>query len=125
MKKKQVKAIDHQAKRLYTYAEIEGMMDRFKEDILDAIRDGEDVEAKVKSFRMYWLEMENATEDEVMAYIEDEKDMDNIADEFRRKDMLAGYIIIKPDSMVKEDKIREFLCTEIYPYYNEQCDNLF
>jgi hypothetical protein len=37
----------------------------------------------------------------------------------------AGYTIVKVDSMVKQDRLQEFLMTEIFPTYNEQKAFLF
>lgn len=36
-----------------------------------------------------------------------------------------GSIILKIDSMEKQDKVKQFLTTEIFPYYNEQQNQLF
>ena len=42
-------------------------------------------------------------------------------------DMLnfEGSIILRIDSMEKQDKVKQFLTTEIFPYYNEQQSQLF
>lgn len=36
-----------------------------------------------------------------------------------------GSFYIKVDSMVKAEKLNDFITTEIYPYYNEQQNCLF
>jgi len=46
-------------------------------------------------------------------------------DDFRQDDKMNGFIILKIDNLEKKDKVENFLCNEIYPYYNEQQTELF
>jgi hypothetical protein len=36
-----------------------------------------------------------------------------------------GYTVLKIDSLAKQNQLNDFLCSEIFPYYNEQQSYLF
>ena len=38
---------------------------------------------------------------------------------------MEGFIILKVPNIEKQDKLKDFVCSEIFPYYNEQKDLLF
>lgn len=77
--------------------------------------------------------------DEGMSYNEVIKQLKNLKDEIEPGDLLPlmnnddlceylqqdGYQVFKIDSIVNQSKLEDFLCSGIYPSYNEQRANLF
>lgn len=62
----------------------------------------------------------NKLEDDI---IKDNKE--SITDDVHFNDRELGYILLKIDGIEKRGKLDEFLRSEIYPFHNDQIQNLF
>lgn len=49
----------------------------------------------------------------------------DIKDELQTEMKSDGLIVLKIQNMDKQSKLNDFLCSEIFPYYNEQQKELF
>ncbi len=60
----------------------------------------------------------------VTELLKDENVKDNIKDELQME-ILQGKFVVTVESMAQYDKLTDFVCTNIYPSYNDQQHHLF
>lgn len=61
----------------------------------------------------------------VSALIKNEEIKNEVKEELQSEMQIEGFIVLKIDSMDKKSKLKDFLSTDIYPYYNDQQKEIF
>lgn len=82
----------------------------------------------IKDLMFYFMDSLNGWKEQtelIKTILADNNFKDEIKEEFKSEMKGDGFLIIKMDSLEKQNKLNDFLTTVIYPYYNEQQANLF
>lgn len=82
----------------------------------------------IKDIVFYFLDSINYYKDrkDIVEQLLFDKDIkEELKDKLQSEMLEQGIIILKVDSLDKKSKLDDFIKTEIFPYYNEQQQNIF